>query len=102
MNDPPVWQHHNPKWLLHDASRYFAKRPWLETAIANCKAALWESSAYVYFVDPTNANKVGSLWQFDFNLQIENTRHGNLVLDILKDKQIGGIEFLDRLDDNPL
>ena len=102
MNDPPHWQRYNPNWLLFDASSYFPQRPWLKNAIRNCNAALWESHAYVYFVDPSNANKTGSPWQFDHNLQIERTRYGNLVLDILKDRQIGGIEFLERLDDNPL
>ncbi|MCX8532263.1 hypothetical protein [Chryseobacterium luquanense] len=53
----------------------------------------WKNKAYYKFVDSTNANKQGSKWQFKDNIILEHPKYGTLILDILKDDQLGGIEF---------
>ncbi len=57
------------------------------TALQNCKSGDWLSKGYYQFVDSRNPNHPGSEWQ------LEN--EGDIVIDLLKDGRIGGIEFID-------
>jgi predicted double-glycine peptidase len=51
----------------------------------------------VYFIDPSHPNKPGSLWQFERNILLNSSTEGLVALDILKNRQVGGIEFYNRL-----
>ena len=53
----------------------------------------WKSKAYYRFVSSKNANKPGSEWQFHDNIILEHEKHGTIILDILENNRIGGIEF---------
>ncbi|OHX66659.1 hypothetical protein [Flammeovirga pacifica] len=55
----------------------------------------WELQPYIQIVSDDKANEPGSEWQFDENIVLEDNEQGTIVLDILKDGRIGGIEFLD-------
>ncbi len=63
-------------------------------ALENAIGGHWKSNAYYQFVNSKNANKKGAEWQFDDNIVLEHETLGTIVLDFLKDKRIGGIEFL--------
>ena len=63
-------------------------------ALINTIGGHWESKAYYKFVSTKNANKKGAEWQFDENIILEHETLGTIVLDYLKDKRIGGIEFV--------
>jgi hypothetical protein len=67
-------------------------------ALTNAIGGYWESKAYYKFVNSKNANKKGAEWQFDDNIVLEHETLGTIVLDYLKDKRIGGIEFFKFLD----
>jgi hypothetical protein len=67
-------------------------------ALTNSFSGHWESKAYYKFVVSKNANEKGAEWQFEENIVIESETLGTLVIDYLKDKRIGGIEFLKNLD----
>lgn len=67
-------------------------------ALQNCKDGRWTSNGYYQFVDSKNANQIGSEWQFDENIVLEPEYKGDIVLDLLKDGRIGGIEFMDLID----
>ncbi len=54
----------------------------------------WFRQAYIRFVNNSNPNQKGSEWQFAENIVLEHETEGTIVLDILKDGRIGGIEFL--------
>jgi hypothetical protein len=51
-----------------------------------------------YFVDPQRPNEQGSEWQFLENVVMEHPTDGTIVLDILKDGRVGGVEFVDRIE----
>jgi uncharacterized protein YuzE len=67
-------------------------------ALRNCKNGKWTSNGYYQFVDSNNANQIGYKWQFDENVVLEQENKGDIVLDILKDGSIGGIEFIDQIE----
>ena len=73
-------------------------RPELITALQNCKGGQWTSNGYYQFVDSKNANEIGSVWQIDESIVLEQEVNGDIVLDLLKDGCIGGIEFIDLID----
>jgi hypothetical protein len=67
-------------------------------ALRNCKGGHWSSSGYYRFVDASNANQTGSEWQHDECIVLEQQNQGDIVIDLLKDGRIGGIEFIDLID----
>ena len=91
------WQPYDPAWLVALAREAMPDAPWLADALATCTRASQESRAYLYFADPSGANEPGSGWQLAENVVLHHPREGDLVLDVLKDGRIGGVEFLSRL-----
>lgn len=65
--------------------------------LKNAPEGKWTSNAYYQFVDSSNANAPGADWQFDENIVLEKKGKGDIVLDLLKDGRVGGIEFLDHI-----
>jgi hypothetical protein len=92
------WEPYDPNWLVELATSQVPDVPWLPGALAACQRAFKESSAYLYFVDPANPNMPGSEWQFESNIVLDHPTEGSLVLDVLKGKRIGGVEFLSRIN----
>lgn len=91
------WKAYDPSWLVNLAQEQLADRPEIAKALAACRRAAIESRAYLHFVDAANANKPGAEWQFAENVRLEDPKQGDLILDVLKDGRIGGVEFLARL-----
>lgn len=90
---------YNPGWLVALAADQHPDKPWLAEALANCTELVRRTKYYLYFIDPTNANRPGALWQFETNLWLKDAVEGTIVVDVLKDGRVGGIEFYDRLFD---
>ena len=59
----------------------------------------WIRQPYIQFVSAERPNQTGSEWQFDENIVLEHKTEGTIVLDVLKDGRIGGIEFLSQIKD---
>lgn len=71
--------------------------PWRPEALSNCGPGIWKSPAYARYVSWQNANQPESHWQFHSNVLLHHDKLGMVVLDILKDNRLGGIEFVDRI-----
>lgn len=87
-----VWKDYDPTWLVALARTQKPKDRWLADALARCTRVRVESKAMIHFVDPH-----GSEWDFDTNIALESELYGDLVLDVLKGRRIGGVEFLSRI-----
>jgi len=57
----------------------------------------WIRQPYIRFVSGVRPNLLGSEWQFEKNIILEHDTEGTIVLDILKDGRIGGIEFISQI-----
>jgi len=71
----------------------------INLALQNCKEGNWSSKVYYKFVDSINANQIGSEWQHEECIVIESKKEGDIVIDLLKDGKIGGIEFINLIED---
>lgn len=91
------WQPYDPAWLVEWARANRADLPWLADALARCTRAAAGGRAYLYFVDPADANQPGAEWQWEQNLALDHPREGTLVLDILTGRRVGGMEILRRM-----
>ena len=91
------WKPYDPAWLADWVRAHRPDVPWLADALARCTRAAWGGRVYLYFVDPADANQPGSEWQIADNVRLEHPKEGTLVLDILADRRVGGIEFWGRL-----
>ena len=67
----------------------------LIAGLQNSTGGHWKGKAYYQFVESTNANQRDAEWQHDDCIVVDEA---NIVIDLLKDGRIGGIEFLSLLD----
>lgn len=91
---------YDPTWLIKSVERVQDNYPWLLDALKECTEAT-EENHYTYFLKkPTQPNVSNSEWQFQESITLENTPEGEIVLDIIKNNRIAGIEFLSKLMDS--
>jgi hypothetical protein len=95
MND---WEEYDPNWLVELAIAQLPQERWLAEALSACRRARKESPAYIQFVNPSSPNMPGSEWQFETNIILEHPKEGELVLDILKGRRVGGVEFSAKIE----
>lgn len=57
----------------------------------------WIRQPYVYFVSGEKPNQPGSAWQFEESIVLEHDSEGTIVIDILENGRIGGIEFVSQI-----
>ena len=87
----------DPKMLIEAALRQATALTWLPEALANCGVGTWESRAYVHYVEDADKSKPGSPWQFEKSVVLSHESLGMVVLDVLSEDRLGGIEFVDRI-----
>jgi hypothetical protein len=87
-----------PRMRIEAVKEQASGYPWLPEALAKCGAGRWESPAYAGYVSCPNPNQAGSEWQFEANVVLNHQTLGMLVIDVLKNSRLGGIEFVDRID----
>jgi len=57
----------------------------------------WIRQPYIRFVSAERPNLPSTEWQFDENIVLEDESAGTIVLDILKNGKIWGIEFVNQI-----
>lgn len=88
----------DPRWLVELAKQQRPELPWLAKSLESCTQCHWKRRRiYVYFVDPQSANQPNAEWQYRETISLEHPQFGLLMLDVLKDNRVGGVEFYDRL-----
>ena len=92
------WETYDPTWLVELARERLPEELWLQAALSVCRRAWKASPAYMNFVNPQNPNMPGSEWQFETNIVLEHPTEGELVLDILKGRRVGGVEFISKIE----
>ena len=91
------WSQYDPTWLIQLATQQAREYPWLPSALSKCTRSRWRGEAYLSFVDAVRPNEPGSEWQFVENIVLQHPTQGELVLDILTEQRVGGVEFLSRI-----
>ena len=71
------------------------------TALQNCRGGQWEGGGYYRFISGRNANRPGAAWQFKENILLTQKEVDLIILDVLQNGSIGGIEFVD-FNDEPV
>ena len=88
------WEPYDPSWLIQLAQDQLPEERWLPQALAQCTKCRVESRSYIHFVDSN-----GPEWQFETCLELDSPVEGWIVLDVLKGQRVGGIEFVDKIED---
>lgn len=84
----------DPSWLIEAIRKHDPEDTALHAAAQRCTSYLGGSDLFVYFVSLENANVPGAEWQIERQKVIQDSRYGEIVIDILEDGRIGGVEFL--------
>ncbi len=88
------------EWIIDLIKEQEPERIDLIEQLKNSEIKEWLKQAYVRFVNGFRPNQPNSEWQFEENIELEHPTEGTIVLDILKDGRIGGIEFLNYIPHN--
>lgn len=91
------WKPYDPSWLVAWLRAHRPELADVADALARCTRAAEGGRAYLYFGDPADANQPGAAWQMGESVTLEHPAEGTLVLDVLSDGRVGGLEFLRRL-----
>lgn len=87
----------NPTWLIELAKAQKPEAKNFHTALEACTKTVQEKVAYIYFISPKGGNKPGSPWQYSHSVELECPKVGSMVVDMMKDGRVGGIEFIDHI-----
>ncbi|HOJ63605.1 MAG TPA: hypothetical protein PLE45_04220 [Spirochaetota bacterium] len=92
------WLPYDPSELIKLAREQYPEKEWLIEELKKCTKYLKESSMYYYFVDPDSERWKGGSVTYEF---YDERRAISLfiVLDILKDRSVGGVEFIPDVDE---
>ncbi|MCT8341243.1 hypothetical protein MG296_14345 [Flavobacteriaceae bacterium TK19130] len=88
------------EWIIDLIKEQEPERTDLIEQLENLEIKEWFRQAYVRFVSGVRPNQPNSEWQFQENIELEHPTEGSIILDILKDGRIGGIEFLKYISHN--
>ncbi|MCG8839022.1 hypothetical protein G1K37_11760 [Tenacibaculum dicentrarchi] len=82
------------EWIIDLIKEQESERTDLIEFLENVDRKEWFRQAYVRFVSGFKPNEPNSEWQFEENIELEHPTEGTIILDILKNGRVGGIEFL--------
>ena len=85
------------EWIITLIKEQEPERTDLIKQLQDSEKKEWIRQSYIRFVSRERPNLSGSEWQFEENIVLEHDTEGTIVLDILKDGRIGGIEFVSQI-----
>lgn len=85
------------EWIIEMIKEQEPDRVDLIDQLKKSERKKWIRQPYISFVSGERPNQLGSEWQIEKNIVLENEKEGTIVLDILKDGRIGGIEFINQI-----
>ena len=90
-------QYFKIEWIIELIKEQEPDRTDLIEQLKKCDIQKWTRQPYIHLVSDAEPNQPGSEWQFEECIVLEHDSEGTIVLDILKDGRIGGIEFVKQL-----
>ncbi len=95
------WQPYDPTWLVKLATEQYPNDLWVAHSLSECTKFLSTDSDYIYFIDPGISDDPDSEWGFERNVvlkQIDGLVFREVILDVLNNHKIGGLEIFTRVD----
>ena len=86
------------QWIIDLIKEQDPERFDLIEQLESLEVSEWFRQGYVRFVSSVRANQAGSPWQHQECVELEHPTEGTIILDVLKDGRIGGIEFLNYIE----
>jgi len=90
------WETYNPDWLIELAKAQLPHDPGLCAALQRIRLRAVESPAYWRLAESVEATGVPV--KVARTITLQHPQFGELILDVLADGSVSGVEFYDRLD----
>ena len=87
----PGWQPYDPAWLVALARKQHPDKPAIADALSRCLQATGSGTACVHFASSSQG--------VDGSEELHDPQLGLIVVDVLRDGRIGGIEIVGLLPD---
>lgn len=88
---------YDPTWLVELAKKQRPELVWFHEALVKCTQVVEKQPAYIRFINADNPNAPGSEWQYSYSVELNCPENGFLVVDVMKDRRVGGVEFVDKI-----
>ncbi|MBU0487891.1 MAG: hypothetical protein KKA07_11205 [Bacteroidetes bacterium] len=85
------------EWIIELVQEQEPDRTDIIEQLRKSKIRKWVRQPYIRFDSAIRPNLPGSAWQFEENIVLEHETEGTIVLDVLKNGRIGGIEFVNQI-----
>ena len=91
------WRKFDPQPLMKLAEEQFPEQSWLVESLSLCvKVADDGNGTYFYFTPREAASDGQTEWEFQKNISLRDPNFGELILDVLQNNRIGGIDFIEK------
>ena len=91
----PGWEPYDPTWLAVLAA---AERPDIVGAVLQCTSVIRESIAYYRFLSPVDGEGRRRIRE---SIPFDDPDRGEVVVDVISDGRVSGVEFLRHVADVP-
>lgn len=86
----------DPSWLVALAEKQWSQEPGFAEALKQCTAGWWHDASFIYFTPFFYPYKSHIPWLISRSVFLKDATRGILVLQLLHDGRIGGIEFMQK------
>ncbi len=91
------WKKFDSKRLVKLAEEQFPEESWLAESLAFCTEVADDGTGTYFYFTPRDAASNGKTeWEFQKNLSLRDPEFGELILDVLQNNRIGGIDFIEK------
>jgi hypothetical protein len=91
----PEWSPFESSWLAQALAE--TGEIGLAEKAAQLRWAIEKGPGYLGFVDSERPNRLGSAWTHQRAVRVNSSPRGAIVVDVLSNSRVGGVEFLDEL-----
>jgi len=91
------WREFDSQRLVELAVEQYPEEGWLQESLALCSQVADDGTGTYFFFTPREAASDGnSEWEFQKNISLRDPEFGELILDVLQNNRIGGIDFIEK------
>ena len=91
-----IWEDHDPKWLIYLIRTQHPAEQEIVTALKNCTRWRRDDEGYFFFLGTNETGASGDRLTVSRCIELCSEDEGQLILDVLADGRLLGIQFLDR------
>ena len=92
------WTSFDSTWLIELVKQQLPEEGWLLDSLFRVNRAQYDGVSYYLFIEREKASDGNVDWEFNRNIKLRDPERGEIVLDILNNNEVAGMEVLSRYE----